>query len=199
VKAGEVQPRRKYWIAFALLLFGLSLYLGSTLLKASSDVAFLGDSITQGWFYPSVNLGIYGNTTEQMGKRLQAQLPAHSYKRVVIMGGTNDILRGVDSTVTLRNLTSIATLTAQSGAQPVLCEITPIFHSFNPADTTDYSAQVHDLNEKIVQLASAHNWKLIDYYHPMVGHPSFSSDGVHMKWRGYMVMEWAYLRETHSS
>jgi lysophospholipase L1-like esterase len=161
--------------------------------KASPEIAFLGDSLTYGWAYPTVNLGIYGNTTAQMVARFPGQMQGHRYAEVVILGGTNDILLGVDPNQTVLNLQTLATTSQQSGATPVLCEIPPIFHSYNPDDATDYSAKVATLNQKIVQLAAQHHWKLIDYYHPLLGHATLSSDGVHMTNRGYAVMEWAFL------
>jgi lysophospholipase L1-like esterase len=168
------------------------------LIEASANTAFLGDSLTEEWVYPRVNLGIYGNTTAQMFARFPAQIQGHHYRRVVILGGTNDVLLRIDPTVTIHNLQEIGTYTVQAGAQPVLCEIPPIFHSFDPNDKTDYSNQVHTLNQQIIQLAAAHKWKLVDYYDPLLGHPGYSSDGVHMKHRGYIIMEWTYLRETPS-
>jgi lysophospholipase L1-like esterase len=181
-----------------LVLFLLCLPIAYHLIKASANTAFLGDSLTEEWVYPRVNLGIYGNTTAQMFARFPAQIQGHHYRRVVILGGTNDVLLRIDPTVTIHNLQEIGTYTVQAGAQPVLCEIPPIFHSFDPNDKTDYSNQVHTLNQQIIQLAAAHKWKLVDYYDPLLGHPGYSSDGVHMKHRGYIIMEWTYLRETPS-
>ena len=181
-----------------LVLFLLCLPIAYHLIKASANTAILGDSLTEEWVYPRVNLGIYGNTTAQMFARFPAQIQGHHYRRVVILGGTNDVLLRIDPTVTIHNLQEIGTYTVQAGAQPVLCEIPPIFHSFDPNDKTDYSNQVHTLNQQIIQLAAAHKWKLVDYYDPLLGHPGYSSDGVHMKHRGYIIMEWTYLRETPS-
>jgi len=186
-------------VAFLLfVLFLLLLSVGYCLIKAPASIAFLGDSLTEGWVYPRTNLGTYGNTTAQMVARFPTQIQGHRYKRVVILGGTNDILLGIDSSATIDNLQTLGNYTIQAGAQPVLCEIPPIFHGSDPADKTDYSNKVRMLDLQISQLAAAHKWKLIDYYHPLLGHPEYSSDGVHMKHRGYIVMEWTYLREAPS-
>lgn len=182
-----------------LVLFLLCLYFGDHFIKASADTAFLGDSLTEGWIYPRVNLGVYGNTTAQMLARFPTQIPGHHFKGVVILGGTNDVLLRIDPSVTIHNLEEIGIHTLQAGAQPVLCEIPPIFHSLDPRDNTDYSYEVRLLNRQIIQLAAAHKWKLIDYYDPLLSHPGFSSDGVHMKRLGYIVMEWTYLKEAPSS
>jgi lysophospholipase L1-like esterase len=57
---------------------------------------------------------------------------------------------------------------------------------------------VLELNRRIAQLAAEHHWKLIDFYTPLAGHPDYSTDGVHMKRKGYLVMTLT-LRRTLSS
>jgi acyl-CoA thioesterase I len=191
-----VRKVSQFSLATFLLLW---LPMGCRLFKADPNTAFLGDSITQGWTYPQANFGVFGNTTAQMLARFPVSIPGHHYTQVVILGGTNDVLLGVDPDVTTRNLAELAADTVQAGAQPVLCEIPPIFHSFVKTDNKDYSEQVRALNERIVRLAAAHKWKLADYYHPMLGHCGYSSDGVHMKRRGYAIMELGYLRAAPAS
>jgi lysophospholipase L1-like esterase len=168
---------------------------GCRLLHAGGNVAFLGDSITESWRYPVVDFGMRGNTTSQMLDRFERLIPGHGYNAVVILGGTNDVLLGVNPRTTIQNLEEIGERTAEQHAEPILCEIPPIFHNYNHADKKDYTPQVLDLNSRIIQLAAAHHWRLVDYYAPLANHPSYSSDGVHMKRRGYLVMEWALLHQ----
>ncbi len=181
-----------------LVLFLLCLLTGCRLFKASSNTMFLGDSLTEGWSYPQANLGIFGNTTARMAARFPGQIAGHRYQWVVILGGTNDVLLGIDPAVTIQNLEKIGNYAIEAGAQPVICEIPPIFHNYNLADKTDYSTRVHVLNDKIAQLSAQHRWGLVDYYHPLLGHPTYSSDGVHLNRRGYAVMEWTFLRKAPS-
>jgi len=176
------------------LLLSLCLLTGCRVFKADPRVAFLGDSITQGWAYPVANFGLFGNTTLQMLQRDSAVLSRHNYSKVVILGGTNDVLLGIEPRITVSNLEKIALAVQRSGAEPVLCEIPPIFHSFNVNDTKDYSNDVRQLNQQIAHLAAEHRWRLVDYYDPLRRHPDVSSDGVHMKRRGYLLMEIALLR-----
>src|ERR1700678_3493487 len=121
--------RKNYCLSFVTFLL-LSLLAGCRLIKADPDAAFLGDSITQGWYYPRANFGVFGNTSAQMLARFPSSIPGHHYKQVVILGGTNDVLLGVDPSVTIRNLAELGRETTQAGAEPVLCEIPPIFHSY---------------------------------------------------------------------
>jgi lysophospholipase L1-like esterase len=176
-----------------LLLF-LCLLSGCQVLRGDKRVAFLGDSITQGWAYPAANFGIFGNTTQQMMERDAAVLAGHGYAKVIILGGTNDVLLGIEPEITVSNLEKIALAVQGPGAEPVLCEIPPIFHSLKVDDTKDYSNDVNRLNGQIARLAAEHRWRLVDYYDPLRYHPHVSSDGVHMKRRGYLLMEIALLR-----
>ncbi len=105
------------------LLLLLCLLSGCQVFKGDKRVAFLGDSITQGWAYPAANFGIFGNTTQQMLDRDAAVLAGHDYAKVIILGGTNDVLLGIEPEMTVSNLEKIALSVQQSGAEPVLCEI----------------------------------------------------------------------------
>jgi lysophospholipase L1-like esterase len=176
------------------LLLSLCLLSGCQVFKGDKRVAFLGDSITQGWAYPAANFGIFGNTTQQMLERDAAVLAGHGYAKVIILGGTNDVLLGIEPEITVSNLEKIALAVQRSGAEPVLCEIPPIFHSLKVDDNKDYSNDVRRLNGQIARLAAEHRWRLVDYYDPLRYHPHVSSDGVHMKRRGYLLMEIALLR-----
>jgi lysophospholipase L1-like esterase len=168
---------------------------GYHLAAADPRVAFLGDSITERWHYPRANFGVHGNTTAQMLARFPQFIPGHNYRAVVILGGTNDVLLKIDSDQTIHNLEILGQDTVDQHAEPILCEIPPIFHSFHPDDTTDYGPAVTALNQRIAQVADAHHWKLVDYYGPLANHPGASADGVHMKRRGYLLMEIALLRK----
>ena len=168
---------------------------GCRLVHADSHVAFLGDSITEGWYYPTANLGVHGNTTAQMLDRFNRLIPGRGYTTVVILGGTNDVLLNIDPGVTIQNLEGLGERTNEQHAEPILCEIPPIFHSFNRADTKDYGTEVLALNSRIIRLAVSHHWRVVDFYTPLAGHPGYSSDGVHMKRSGYLVMEEALLHQ----
>ena len=178
-------------VSFAVL----TLLCGCRLITAGPHVAFLGDSLTHGWSYPAANLGIPGNTTAQMLERFPRQVFGHGYTTVVILGGTNDVLLGVAPETTIHNLEELGDETIQQEAQPILCEIPPIFHDYDPAVSTNFDPRVRDLNRRIQALAAERHWKLVDYYTPLAGHPRYLSDGVHMKRVGYLAMERALLQK----
>ena len=100
-----------------------------------ASLAALGDSITAryrlSYSYPDLlgrwrevpvrNFGVSGDTTAQMLDRLAEVLDSGPTPQVVvIMGGTNDIARGMPVDGALRNLQTIAERVRDSGRRPVL-------------------------------------------------------------------------------
>ena len=121
--------------------------------------------------------------------------PATAMPRLIILGGTNDVLLGIEPETTVSNLEKIALAVQRSGAEPVLCEIPPIFHSLKMDDTRDYSNDVRRLNGQVThvwRLSIAGDWWTTTI--PCDTIPNVSSDCVHMKRRGYLLMEIALLR-----
>lgn len=168
-------------IAFVLLLPVLN--------HASPRVAFMGDSITQGWAFPRANFGIYGQTTAQMLARFPNQVPNRNFRTVVILGGTNDIFLGIDPTLTIANLSRMIDLAREAKIEPILAEVPPIYKEngrFLPA--------VRHLNTAVIALAASKQVKLVDYYDALINQPSCFSDGTHLKRRGYLRMEVALLK-----
>jgi lysophospholipase L1-like esterase len=146
---------------------------------------FMGDSITQFWPMPEHNQGISGQQTSQMLNRFGAEVLGHGYKRVVILGGTNDIiLPPHDLSAVALNLDAMATMAQAAGIEVVLCKLLPITW-----DGNDLNSQVDAVNESIKELANKKGYLLVDYNTPMIGHPEYFRDGVHPKPIGYAVME----------
>jgi lysophospholipase L1-like esterase len=100
-----------------------------------ASVAAVGDSITAryrlSYSYPDLlgrwrgipvrNFGVSGDTTAQMLDRLPEVLESGPLPQVVvIMGGTNDIARGMPVEAALRNLQAIAERVRDSGRRAVL-------------------------------------------------------------------------------
>ena len=100
-----------------------------------ASLAALGDSLTAryrlSFSYPDLlarwrgipvhNFGVSGNTTAQMLDRLDDVLASGPTPQVVvILGGTNDIARGMPVEDALANLRTIAERVRDSGRRPVL-------------------------------------------------------------------------------
>ena len=103
--------------------------------QSPASLAALGDSLTAryrlSFSYPDLlgrwrgipvrNFGVSGDTTAQMLARLAEVLASGPTPQVVvILGGTNDIARGMPVEDALRNLRTIAERVRDSGRRPVL-------------------------------------------------------------------------------
>jgi lysophospholipase L1-like esterase len=183
---------RKHWlllvVAFVCLFAGSAVY---QLAKASSTIYFLGDSITQQWWYPRVNAGIYGQTSDQILKRFPNGLNARGIRSIYILAGTNDVLLKHDPDAAVANIERMVMLAREQGVKPVVATIPPIYR-----DNGTYLAAVQALNEKIRSFAARDHVCLADYYGALLGHPRYESDGVHMKKLGYLSMEFELLKDT---
>ena len=192
IQAGRNGRMRRGLAGLLLVLIALAVVL-PRLNHASARVAFLGDSLTWGWSFPRANLGVRGQTTAQMLERFPRQISVDRYREVVILGGTNDTLLGLDPAVTLSNLSRMVDLASAAGVHPVLAEIPPIYK-----ENGRYLEAVDALDAGILRLAAERHVAVIDYASALRGHPGAYSDGVHLKRRGYLRMEWALLRTDDS-
>jgi lysophospholipase L1-like esterase len=178
----------------------------------SSDVVFMGDSITDAWpqprfgaFFPGKNYvgrGISGQTTPQMLIRMRPDVIALKPKVVVILGGTNDIAGNTGPMTDEQiegNLASMAELAGANGIKVVLSSITPVssYHLANPnappQTTLRPLARVHAINDWMRRYASAHKHVYLDYFPAMVDdkgmlRTELSGDDLHPNAAGYAIM-----------
>lgn len=144
---------------------------------------FMGDSITEGWPLPDHNEGVYGQTTAQMLARFQVDVIGHGYKRVIILGGTNDVnIPQVNVSDISVNLDAMASMAEASGIEVILCKLPPIFRD-------SLTERLTTANQDITNLAQSKGLPLVDYFTPLSGHPEFFKDGVHPNAMGYALME----------
>lgn len=113
-------------------------------IETPTPFAALGDSITHGGGAVSVpqsyllydwetysdvpvkNLGLSGNTTEEMLERFEDDVLPWKPRVLVIMGGVNDFRVGVPGTETVNNLIAIREKCNAYGIIPVFATVTPI-------------------------------------------------------------------------
>ncbi len=179
---------RRAWAGLLVVLVAL-IVVFPWLNHASRRVAFMGDSLTWGWSFPRSNLGVRGETTAQILERFPRQISSAKYREVVILGGTNDTLQGLDPATTVNNLGRMVDLAKAAGVHPVLGQIPPIYRN-----SGQYLRAVDLLNCGIVGLAADRHISVIDYASALRGHSDAYSDGVHLKRRGYLRMEWTLVR-----
>lgn len=151
----------------------------------NNTTVFVGDSITHFWPMPAHNAGISGQKTSEMLDRFSRDVLGRGYKRVVILGGTDDIiLPPHDLSIVPVNLKAMAAMARDAGIEVVLCELPPITWGGN-----DMNPQVASVNETIRALANEKGYLLVEYDKSMSGHPEYFHDGVHPTSLGYAVME----------
>lgn len=190
---GRKKVRWGFWLAAWLL----SLIVAARVAnhgKFAADTVFFGDSLTEEWDRPSVNFGGYGNTTEQMLPKFN-EVTEGQFMRAVILGGTNDVLKGVDPEKTMANLHEMIRRSTEARLETFVGTLPPIFR-----DNGKYNAAVDDLNARIKR--EVENWNangtkviLVDYNKVLRGRPDvYSGDGVHLRKRGHLLMELQLLR-----
>ncbi len=173
----------------------------STNLQHAHRIVCIGDSITEGFADPNnwpyhlkarlggdwevFDQGVGGATTGDMRDRINVALDVNP-GFVVIMGGINDLAKGVALEVTERNIDTMCTLVESRGVIPILCTVTP---------TGDYLAQKDALNAWIIEYAHSKGYNVINYYatlndmsHPGYADPTLVFDGTHPNQAGYAAM-----------
>lgn len=172
-------------------------------------VGFMGDSITDQWdnegFHPEffsennyLNVGIGGETTNDMLVRFQKDIVERHPDIMVLCAGTNDIAENdgyyeTDEEI-LGNLKKMCDMAREDGSKVLLCSIPPChFYWWRPAMTP--AARIVALNEKIKALVESEKYDMyVDYFTPMSDdgvrmNPNYTNDGCHPTNAGYKVME----------
>lgn len=176
-------------------------------------VVFMGDSITDIWAHPELQIffpgkpyigrGISGQTTPQMLIRFRPDVISLKPRVVVILAGTNDIA-GNTGPMTLEeiegNLASMSELAHANGIRVVLSSVLPVYDVGRTADgrqlvMTDRRPpeKILALNDWIRNYAAHHGDTYLDYFSAMVDDHGFlkrelSEDGLHPNKAGYAVM-----------
>jgi len=171
-----------------------------------SRVVFLGDSITDGWrlneYFPDrdfVNRGISGQITGQMLGRMQSDVLNLLPAAMLLLGGTNDIARGISLTAIEDNLIMIADLAEAHKIKVIFASVLPVsdYHKdVNPnyeMTRTRPPVTIRALNDWIKSFCTRRNFTYLDYYSDMVDasgqlKPDLADDGLHPNSSGYRIM-----------
>ena len=168
--------------------------LGLSKPQKTTNITAFGDSITEGLYsgsggYPPklnqmlsshgtpsvvINTGISGEKTPEGAARISEVLTHFPSNIVLIMEGTNDVLRGLPVETTRENLQTMIDITKNSGAIPILATLPP---STRP-EIANLISQVW--NPMIISLARSNGIKLADHYSAIL--PTWASssiDGIH--------------------
>ena len=156
------------------------------------DVAFLGDSLTDGYdlehYYPQflvVNRGIGGDTTFDLENRLQVSVYDLQPKVAVMLIGANNLDTMMDNYERIlqglqENLPN---------TQIVLLSLTNMGQEWARGnETAAYN------NTRIKKLAEVYGFTFVDLYHPLMDvatgqiRPEYTTDGGHLTAQGYEVL-----------
>jgi lysophospholipase L1-like esterase len=169
-------------------------------------VVFLGDSITDRWrlneYFPdrdAVNRGIGGQITGQMLGRMESDVVRLQPAAVVVLGGTNDIARGVPIAAIEDNLAMIADLADYYKIKVILCSLLPVSDYHKDADPNYERTRarpvetIRTLNDWIRGFCAKRKLTFVDYYPKLVDSSGFlkadlSDDGLHPNSAGYRLM-----------
>ena len=169
-------------------------------------VVFLGDSITDGWrlneYFPDrdfVNRGISGQITSQMLGRMESDVIRLQPAIMLVLGGTNDIARGIPVSTIENNLMAIADLAEFHQIKVILASVLPVsdYHKdVNPnyeMTRTRPPATIRTLNDWIRSFCARRDFAYLDYYSQTVDANGYlkaeiADDGLHPNGMGYRIM-----------
>lgn len=170
-------------------------------------IVFIGDSITALWATlpaDAINMGVPGETSDQMLARFDDVIAAHA-NIIVILAGTNDLRHLANPTID--NISKMADKASHASMRVVIGTILPIndWSAGMPLDATAGNIAVHAWNRDLKNLAAGFGYQIADYYPGMVlpddtqNSALFKADRLHPNDAGYAVM-WGILeRLLHGS
>lgn len=174
--------------------------------SGKTRVVFLGDSITDGWrlneYFPDkdfINRGISGQITSQMLGRMKSDVIDLKPEVVVLLGGTNDLARGISVETVSSNIALIADLCAYNKIKLIIASVLPIsdYHmQVNPAFEMSRRRppqQIEAINRWAKDFAAQRGIGYLDYHSAMKDErgmlkADLADDGLHPNAAGYRVM-----------
>jgi len=169
-------------------------------------IVFLGDSITDFWhlneYFPDrdfLNRGISGQITGQMLGRMESDVIRLQPAAVVVLGGTNDISRGVPLPTIEDNLAMIAELATYYKIKVLFSSVLPVSDYHKDVDPsyertrTRPLATIRSLNDWLKAYCAKRNLVYLDYYSKLTDNSGFlkadlADDGLHPNSAGYRLM-----------
>lgn len=159
-------------------------------------VVFMGDGTTELWrlneYFTGrdfVNRGIGGQITSEMLGRIQTDVVKLNPRAVLILGGTDDIARGVPLDIIENNLIMMADLARVHQIRVLIATVLPAGE--NRTERPVHTIQ--QMNSWIEQFCRQTGARYVDYYSKLrtpAGYlkAEFSDDGVNPNSQGYRIM-----------
>ena len=168
-------------------------------------IAMIGNSITENWnslhqsFFETngiANIGIGGNTSEDILLRFRHDVINQSYETVILNIGINDICQeNYSSNITVDNILNIVELCKLHNIELILTSVLPATDKFKVSFVTTFSIspqRIEELNRSIEQIAMQNNLKYIDYTQEINRGEfikKYTYDGIHPNYEGYLLLE----------
>lgn len=177
-------------------------------ISRSTVVAFIGDSITAGWYanlmpgvglpnspFTVLNVGIAGQGSAIMLARFQTDVidAVPAVGTVVIDAGINDWLHNDGTPVTVDNIATMAHMATQAGIRVILASVMLEHYLGTPGLTDAPKEAIEAFDANLIALAQANGYLYADYKDVMLlsdGTEDFSLylDGLHPNPAGYAKM-----------
>ena len=169
-------------------------------------VVFMGDSITDIWrlneYFPDqdyINRGISGQITGEMLGRFKADVLDLNPAAVLILGGTNDLARGISPVAIENNYLMMADLADRHGIKVIFASVTPV-SDYHKDQNPSYERSkerppllIRALNDWLKSFCQQRNYVYLDYYSAVVDDSGMlktdlADDGLHPNSSGYRLM-----------
>lgn len=169
-------------------------------------IVFLGDSITDRWrlneYFPDsdfVNRGIGGQITGEMLGRLKADVMDLHPAAVVVLGGTNDLARGIALTAIENNYLMIADVASAEKIKVIFASLLPVSDYHKDVDPVNQRTlqrppvYIKTLNEWLENFCAQRGYTYLNYFGAMVDgtgqlREDLGDDGLHPNSKGYRIM-----------
>ncbi len=176
----------------------------AALRRRSTNVVFIGDSLTEFWqaAHPdlfadgTVNRGISGQTSPQILLRFMADVVALRPKVVHLLCGGNDIAGNTGPTTPQdykNNILAMLDLAAAGRIEVVIGSLTPFRQAPWSPKLGDARPRIAELNAWLAEVATSRGLVFADYHGALAGADGamiedYTRDGVHPTRAGYDVM-----------
>jgi lysophospholipase L1-like esterase len=169
-------------------------------------VVFMGDSITDLWrlneYFPDqdyLNRGISGQITGEMLGRFKADVLDLNPGAVLILGGTNDLGRGISPVAIENNYLMMADLADRHGIKIIFASVLPV-SDYHKDQNPSYERSkerppllIRALNDWLKNFCDQRSYVYLDYFSALVDgsgmlKADLADDGLHPNSSGYRLM-----------
>jgi lysophospholipase L1-like esterase len=109
--------------------------------------------------YKTVNLGVSGDTTTDMRRRIEQFMVEGKPEVAVVFGGANDVRQGIDPTDTKRNLTFIVEWLRERGVEEIVLIGPGVAHS---TQSPAWASSIDTVRTVVREVAEDHDVVFVD-------------------------------------